>query len=110
MKVFSKISNNTAKSLGGGVAGCPHAKIGIGTVDTGAAIYGNKANGEDGPLSPVLIFNTPPSLVDSGKIAPSGDFLVQGLTTNKINQLLEKYPDRNNGVGKYVPASGEFIT
>lgn len=106
----AKISNNTAKSLGGGVAGCPHAKIGIGTVDTGAAIYGNKAKGEDGPLSPVLIFNTPPSLVDSGKIAPSGDFLVQGLTTNKINQLLEKYPDRNNGVGKYVPASGEFIT
>ena len=106
----AKISNNTAKSLGGGVAGCPHAKIGIGTVDTGAAIYGNKAKGEDGPLSPVLIFNTPPSLVDSGKKAPSGDFLVQGLTTNKIKQLLEKYPDRNNGVGKYVPASGEFIT
>ena len=104
------ITNNTAKSLGGGVAGCPHAKIGIGTVDTGAAIYGNEANGKDGPLSPVLIFNTPPSLVSSDKKAPSGDFLVQGLTTDKIAQLLKIYPNREEGVGKYIPANGEYIT
>lgn len=104
------ITNNTAKSLGGGVAGCPHAKIGIGTVDTGAAIYGNEANGKDGPLSPVLIFNTPPSLVSSDKKAPSGDFLVQGLTTDKITQLLKIYPNREEGVGKYIPANGEYIT
>lgn len=106
----AKITNNTAKSLGGGVAGCPHAKIGIGTVDTGAAIYGNKAEGKDGPLSPVLIFNTPLSLVGNGKKAPSGDFLVQGLTTDKIARLLEIYPNREEGVGKYVPANGEYIT
>lgn len=104
------ITNNTAKSLGGGVAGCPHAKIGIGTVDTGAAIYGNEANGKDGPLSPVLIFNTPPSLVSSDKKAPSGDFLVQGLTTDKITQLLKIYPNREEGVGKYIPTNGEYIT
>lgn len=37
------ITGNTAQGLGGGVSGCPHAKIGIGKITEGAAIYGNKA-------------------------------------------------------------------
>lgn len=39
------INNNTARGLGGGISGCPHAKMGIGTIEN-AAIYGNHVNGE----------------------------------------------------------------
>lgn len=53
-----KVWNNTAYGLGGGISGCPHARIGvagegIGNITEGAAVYGNTAyktghNGTDG--------------------------------------------------------------
>lgn len=43
-----KVWNNTAYGLGGGISGCPHARIGvagegIGNITEGAAVYGNAA-------------------------------------------------------------------
>lgn len=43
-----KVWNNTAYGLGGGISGCPHARIGvagegIGNITEGAAVYGNTA-------------------------------------------------------------------
>ena len=41
----ANISGNTAAGLGGGIAGCPHATIGIGEITGGLAIFGNTAQG-----------------------------------------------------------------
>ena len=83
----ARITNNTAKSLGGGVAGCPHAKIGIGTIDNGAAVYANMAEGKVGPVNKGLKFNMPDSYDFAGKKVPSGDFLVKGITSDEIKAL-----------------------
>lgn len=83
----AKITNNTAESLGGGVAGCPHAKIGIGEIANGAAVYANVANGNAGPANKGLKFNMPKSITYPGKEVPSGDFLVQGITGEEIKAL-----------------------
>ena len=83
----AKITNNTAESLGGGVAGCPHAKIGIGEIANCAAVYANVANGNAGPANKGLKFNMPKSITYPGKEVPSGDFLVQGITGEEIKAL-----------------------
>lgn len=83
----ARITNNTAESLGGGIAGCPHAKIGIGHLDNGVAVFGNTANGNAGPANKGLKFNTPDSVTSSGKKVPSGDFLVMGLTKEEAQSL-----------------------
>lgn len=93
----ARITNNTAESLGGGVAGCPHAEIGIGQMQNGAAVYGNFANGENGPANSGLKFNMPDSITYKGKNVPSGDFLVQGLTKEEIPVLT------NNGSSDALP-------
>lgn len=85
----ARITNNTAESLGGGVAGCPHAEIGIGQMQNGAAVYGNNANGGKGPVNRGLKFNMPDSITYENKKVPSGDFLVQGLTTAEITALTD---------------------
>lgn len=108
------ITGNTAKSLGGGVAGCPHAEIGIGKMQNGAAVYDNKALGGVGPKNGGLKFNMPDSLTHSGMKVPSGDFLVQGLAKDEIPVLTDKNTDSlpygNDGYnllpGNY--AKGEF--
>lgn len=38
------VTNNTAQGLGGGVSGCPHATIGIGTLNETIAVFRNTAN------------------------------------------------------------------
>lgn len=40
------VTNNTADALGGGIAGCPHARIGISLAE-GVALYGNTAYKKD---------------------------------------------------------------
>ena len=40
------VTNNTADALGGGIAGCPHARIGISLAE-GVALYGNTAHKKD---------------------------------------------------------------
>lgn len=89
----ARITGNTAKSLGGGVAGCPHAEIGIGKMQNGAAVYDNKALGGIGPKNGGLKFNMPDSLTHSGMKVPSGDFLVQGLAKDEIPALTDKSAD-----------------
>lgn len=54
-----KVSGNTAYGLGGGISGCPHARIGvagqgIGDITEGAAIYGNTAYKTARPQNNVL--------------------------------------------------------
>lgn len=83
----ARITNNTAKSLGGGVAGCPHAEIGIGEIANGAAVFQNTANGGVGPANKGLKFNMPDSITYPGKKVPSGDFLIKGLTDEEIKAL-----------------------
>lgn len=83
----ASITNNTAKGLGGGVSGCPHAKIGIGKLTNGAAVFNNKAEGSNFPNSTVLWFNMPNSVVSSSKKAPSGDFLVAGLSDDDMEWM-----------------------
>lgn len=83
----ARITNNTAESLGGGIAGCPHAKIGIGHLDNGVAVFGNTANGNAGPANKGLKFNMPVSVTPSAKNIPSGDFLVMGLTKEEAQSL-----------------------
>lgn len=89
----ARITGNTAQSLGGGVAGCPHAEIGIGKMQNGAAVYVNKALGGVGPKNGGLKFNMPDSLTHSGMKVPSGDFLVQGLAKDEIPALTDKNTD-----------------
>lgn len=89
----ARITGNTAQSLGGGVAGCPHAEIGIGKMQNGAAVYDNKALGGVGPKNGGLKFNMPDSLTHSGMKVPSGDFLVQGLAKDEIPALTDKNTD-----------------
>lgn len=90
------ITDNSAAGLGGGVAGCPHAKIIIGeneTTSTGqlessAAVFKNTASGTSYPLNTVLRFNVPASVVSSGKNVPSGDFFLTGMGEGEIAKLL----------------------
>ena len=50
------VNGNTADGLGGGIAGCPHARMGVGLLEanTGAAIYGNTAKKVRRPSNSVL--------------------------------------------------------
>lgn len=90
------ITNNSAAGLGGGVAGCPHAKIIIGEKETtsagqlesSAAVFKNTASGTSYPLNTVLRFNVPASVVSSGKNVPSGDFFLTGMGEGEIAKLL----------------------
>ena len=91
----ASITNNTAKGLGGGVSGCPHAKIGIGKLTNGAAVFNNKAEGSNFPNSTVLWFNMPNSVVSSSKKAPSGDFLVAGLSDDDMKWMSELSSNQN---------------
>ncbi len=50
----SWITDNTAQGLGGGIAGCPHASIGIGKIEDGFALYGNTANRDKWPTNKYL--------------------------------------------------------
>lgn len=50
----ASIYDNTASGLGGGISGCPHAKIGIGDVSEAAAIFSNVAKKETCPSNEVL--------------------------------------------------------
>lgn len=110
----ARITLNKAEGLGGGVAGCPHAEIGIGKMQNGAAVYDNKALGGVGPKNSGLKFNMPDSLTHTGMKVPSGDFLVQGLAKDEISVLTDKSTDSlpygNDGYnllpGNY--AKGEF--
>ena len=110
----ARITLNKAEGLGGGVAGCPHAEIGIGKMQNGAAVYDNKALGGVGPKNSGLKFNMPDSLTHTGMKVPSGDFLVQGLAKDEIPVLTDKSTDSlpygNDGYnllpGNY--AKGEF--
>lgn len=51
------VTNNTALGLGGGIAGCPHAEMGIGKVANGFALYGNHASKESKPSGSNLWLN-----------------------------------------------------
>lgn len=90
------ITNNSAAGLGGGVAGCPHAKIIIGEKETtsagqlesSAAVFKNTASGTSYPLNTVLRFNVPASVVSSDKNVPSGDFFLTGMGEGEIAKLL----------------------
>lgn len=92
----ASITNNTAKGLGGGVSGCPHAKIGIGELTNGAAVFGNTAEGTNFPNSTVLWFNMPSSVVNSSNKAPSGDFLVAGLDADDMEWMNEREGNRSH--------------
>lgn len=50
----SWITDNEAQGLGGGIAGCPHASIGIGKIEEGFALYGNTANRDKWPTNKYL--------------------------------------------------------
>lgn len=85
----ARVTNNTANGLGGGIAGCPHAKIaigkGIGEVKSSVAVFGNNVEGKVFPNNTVLRFNAPKSVEKSWMKAPSGDFLVTGV--NEENDI-----------------------
>lgn len=50
----SLITQNTAEGLGGGIAGCPHASIGIGKITEGFSLYGNTAKRKQWPTNKYL--------------------------------------------------------
>lgn len=72
------ITGNTAQGLGGGVSGCPHAKIGIGDITEGAAIYGNTAEKKRQPSNSVLKKLQTDSSITPGKKIWSGDLYAYG--------------------------------
>lgn len=74
----ARITANTAQGLGGGISGCPHAKIGIGDITEGAAIYKNTATKERRPSNSVLHKLATTSSVDPGKTIISGDLYAYG--------------------------------
>lgn len=75
------ITENTAQGYGGGIAGCPHAQIGIGALEDGAAVFQNKGWGVNQPTNPSLRFLTNESArpETSGMDVGCGDFLAFGL-------------------------------
>lgn len=80
----ARITKNTANALGGGIAGCPHAKIGIGPLEDGVAVYDNEANMGPEPNNDVLRFNMPVTTkVGSSTRIPSGDVLVYGASKDQ---------------------------
>lgn len=106
------ITENKAEGYGGGVAGCPHAKIGIGELAEGAAVFKNTAEGKKHPSNKSLIFLTNPSTVaeTSSERVGAGDFLAFGLlsgaqTHEGITAAGDKYAITAAG-DKY--AKGEF--
>lgn len=78
---YASITNNTAKGLGGGVSGCPHASIAVTTVTNGAAIFKNEAQGEQFPTNPRLRLLDTDSVIqgNENKRVAAGDFLFDGL-------------------------------
>lgn len=71
------VNANTARGLGGGVAGCPHAKTGIGNFggESAIAIFGNSAVGQNWPNNKWL-----------DKLGQKGDYLAKkdaGFTADK---------------------------
>lgn len=78
---YASITDNTAKGLGGGVSGCPHASIAVTTVTNGAAIFKNKAQGEQFPTNPRLRLLDTDSVIqgNENKRVAAGDFLFDGL-------------------------------
>lgn len=78
---YASITNNTAKGLGGGVSGCPHASIAVTTVTNGAAIFKNEAQGEQFPTNPRLRLLDTESVIggNENKRVAAGDFLFDGL-------------------------------
>lgn len=87
----ARITDNTANALGGGIAGCPHAKIGIGKLEAGAAVYDNTANGGPEPDSDTLRFNMPKTTkIGSSERVPSGDILVYGAKKEQSYKIEDK--------------------
>lgn len=80
------ITANTAQGLGGGVSGCPHAKIGIGDITEGAAIYGNTATKKRQPSNPVLQRLETDSSLTEGKKIWSGDLYAYGYGGNSYSK------------------------
>lgn len=85
----AKITTNEANGLGGGVAGCPHANIGVGDPGIGknitdtTAIYMNKSNYETSPSNKYLTILSTTSTLDSKKSVFSGDMYFYGLTKSQ---------------------------
>ena len=79
------ITGNTAMGYGGGIAGCPHAQIGIGSLDEGAAVFKNTGEGKNSPTNSSLRFLTNDSALSAtnGKKVGCGDFLAFGLKENQ---------------------------
>lgn len=79
------ITGNTAEGYGGGIAGCPHAQIGIGSLDEGAAVFKNTGKGKNSPINSSLRFLTNDSALSAtnGKKVGCGDFLAFGLKENQ---------------------------
>lgn len=98
------ITENTAKGLGGGIAGCPHAKIGIGQLSNGAAVFGNSAAGTNTPTNAALTFLTNRSALDSSKIVGCGDFLAFGLDSEANHTLKEN----NQVIAQTKAAAGNY--
>lgn len=78
---YASITDNTAKGLGGGVSGCPHASIAVTAITNGAAIFKNKAQGEQFPTNPRLRLLDTDSVIqgNESKRVAAGDFLFEGL-------------------------------
>lgn len=77
----ARITNNTAEALGGGISGCPHAKIGIGTLTDGVAVFGNTAKYDSNhrPTNTPLSFLAADSTLKAGKKVGCGDYLALGI-------------------------------
>lgn len=103
-----RITGNTAHGLGGGISGCPHAEIGIGPLEDGAAVFGNIAEDDERPTNPALSFLTTYSTIKSNgtKVVGCGDYLALGISQKMSHTLTE-----NNGattVAKTSVPSGQY--
>lgn len=100
----ASITNNTAQGLGGGVAGCPHASVGIGDMTNGAAIYGNHASGTTRPDNLRLELLDAKSVKEgeNNKVVAAGDFLFYGLEDPRWSGANSENPNKQTGI--YVSA------
>ena len=91
----SHITQNKAAGLGGGISGCPHAKIGIGTIGEGVAVFKNEAEGSYSPgaRNTYLSFLTNDSAKDSGNKVACGDFLAFGSVEKTYGSVTIKLGD-----------------
>ena len=107
------VTDNHADGFGGGIAGCPHASIGIGPISNGAAVFQNTADGKAQPDNSALTFlTTATTKKDQTGVVGAGDFLAFGISggdkTHTLNGTVRTAYEGSYAKGKFDGRANDF--